>query len=326
MLKKLAGLFLFLSVGAQAEVISNGNLTITVRNDNGAIDSYVMDGVDYFGQGSHVSDWGIQIGTDTSTFRLNNTNGSTSIPVTVTKTAVNKVEVTGVINWSGKNVAFTRSIIVSQDKDAMLFSYNFKNNDTMDPVEISIFETFDPDQGISSGNGYGTYNDVVSFGSLRVAQAVDRAGLTFMIGTTDSRMTLAAGSPFRINNGNGLNNFFVNPYDGEGNFDDEGVHLGLRVTLDAEEEVDATAAAASAQNAGDSVVGDAINDLATDLVGDILDTDPVVELIDTIQEEEQGGTLITQVTESSEENGGALWWLLMAISLAAVTGRRRFKQ
>jgi len=310
MLRLAAIALLFIGFSTQAEVITNGQLTITVRNDNGAIDSYVMDGIDYFGQGTHVSDWGVQIGSDTSTFRLNNTSGSNGVPVTVTKVAANQVDVTGVINWSGKNVSFTRSIIVSLSQNAMLFTYTFNNLDSMDDVEVSMFETFDPDQGRASGNGFGTYNDVVSFGSLRLAQAVDQTGLTFMIGTTDPRMTLAAGSPFRIDSGSGLNSFFASPFDGEGNFADQGVHIGLRVTLTANEVLTTTAAAASAQNDDSTVAGDAIEDVATDLVSDILDTDPVVELIQEIEASDDTGTTITTVTETSE-SGGAVFWLLI---------------
>ena len=322
MLRIVALVVLIFGFSAQAEIITNGHLTITIRNDNGAIDSYVMDGVDYFGQGTHVYDWGVQIGSDTSTFRINSTNGGTAIPVSVTKVSANQVDVTGIITWAGKNVSFVRSIKVSDSQNAMLFSYVLTNNDLFDPVEISVFETFDPDQGIVSGGGYGTYNDVVTFGGLRVAQAVSESGLTFMIGTADSRMTLAAGSPFSISSGSGLNNFFASPYDGEGMFDDEGVHIGLRVTLEAGEETTSVAAAGSAQNTDATVAGDAISDIATGLVADILETDLVNRIIKTVQDE---GPSVTTQEVTTTDTGGAVEYSFLLVLFAFGWGMRRSK-
>ncbi len=319
MLRILALSALIFGFSVHAEVITNGHLTVTVRNDNGAIESYIMDGVNYFGQGTYISDWGIQIGNDTSTFRINTTYGNSGIPVTVTRVSANQVDVSGIITLAGKNISFVRSIKISQTRNVMLFSYSLTNNDTIDPVEISVFETFDPDQGLISGGSYGTYNDVVDTGELRVAQAVDESGLTFMIGTTDSRMTLAAGSPFAIDNGNILNTFFTAPYDGEGTYDDEGIHIGLRVTLEADTTTTSVAAAGSAQNSdSSSVVGNAADDIVTELIGDELNAD----LAERILREEVDRPIIHSVTVSETSSGGVLWWLILPLACMAMSFRR----
>lgn len=319
MLRILALSALLLGFSVHAEVITNGHLTVTVRNDNGAIGSYVMDGVNYFGEGTYISDWGVQIGSDTNTFRINRTYGSSGIPVVVTRVSANQVDVSGVITLAGKNISFVRSIRVSETRDAMLFSYTLTNNDTIDPVEISIFETFDPDQGVMSGGDYETYNDVVEIGDLRVAQAVDKGGLTFMIGTRDSRMTLAAGSPFAISNGTILNTFFSAPYDGEGVYDDEGVHIGLRVTLAAGSTTTSVAAAGSAQNSdSSSVVGNVADDIVTGLIGDELNAD----LTERILQEVADKPLIQSVTVSETSTGGAFWWLIFPLAGMAMSFRR----
>src|SRR6056297_1768035 len=83
---------------ALAGVISNGALSVTIRNDNGAIDTAEFDGIDYFNPGTPVSDFGFQNGTTTSTFARNNTSGFTDQPVTVSGTSVS-----GVYSGGGAN-------------------------------------------------------------------------------------------------------------------------------------------------------------------------------------------------------------------------------
>ena len=58
----------------QAGVISNGSLTVDIRSDNGAIDAVTFGGYDFYNPGSPVSDFGVQFGTNTATFRLNSTS------------------------------------------------------------------------------------------------------------------------------------------------------------------------------------------------------------------------------------------------------------
>ena len=58
-----------------AAVMTNGSLVVDITNSNGAIDAVVFQGNDFYNPGSPVSDFGLQIGTDTGSFRFNTTTG-----------------------------------------------------------------------------------------------------------------------------------------------------------------------------------------------------------------------------------------------------------
>ncbi|MBX3743166.1 MAG: hypothetical protein KF712_19430, partial [Akkermansiaceae bacterium] len=206
-----------------AGTLSNGALSLTVRDDNGAIDAIVFNGVDYFNPGTPVSDFGLQLGTDTSTFRCNTTGGSEQIPVSTT-TAAGSILAAGTYNV-GTAVTFERSYSLVAGQNAILITTTFTNADT-NTAALRYFETFDPDHNPD----YSTFNDVYSLGAQSVARATNGAGATFILGSTSS-VTLAAGGPFMINSGNILNSFFSSPVDGNGANADSGVHSGYDFSL-----------------------------------------------------------------------------------------------
>ena len=215
--------------------LDNGLLTIDIREDNGAIDTALFGGSDFFNPGSPISDFGFQNGTDTSTFVQNTTTGFTQQPVTVNSNG--DVVVTGTYTGGGANVDFTRTYSLVDDLNALSIETEFVNNGS--DINLSYFDTFDPDQGIDRGNSFSTFNDVFTLdtasGTAKVGQASELDDLTFILGSLNPDVTIASGSPFVISNGFTLNNFFDSPFDGEGALADQGTHIGIRLDIDAGE-------------------------------------------------------------------------------------------
>ena len=211
----------------QAGVITNGSLEINIRDDNGAIDSAIFNGIDYFEQGFFVSDFGFQNNTNTSTFVFNDTRGVTRQPVSVSGTTVS-----GVFTVAGSNLGFVREYSLVPGQNVLRVTSDFTNNGG--DITFSYFDTFDPDQGGQLGQGFGTFNDVFSLSGGTVGQArIDSSGFehTVIAGSVDGRATVASGNPFRISNGAELNSFFESPFDGNDAFADTGTHIGIRTFL-----------------------------------------------------------------------------------------------
>jgi T5SS/PEP-CTERM-associated repeat protein len=224
-----------LSATTYGQTLSNGSLSVLIRSDNGAIDAALFSGIDFFNPGTPVSDWGLQAGTNTSTFRLNTTGGVTGIPVSVSGGG-STATVSGTYTLGGSNLAFTRQYQLVTGQNAVRVTTLFENN-AESPFTLSYFDTFDPDQGSSAS--FSTFNDVYSTGSTRLARASASSNgtssgtptLSFVAATNDASATLAAGGPFSIGSGDTLNAFFAAPTDGNGTLADQGVHIGLRRTL-----------------------------------------------------------------------------------------------
>jgi len=211
----------------QAGVITNGSLTINIRNDNGAIDSAVFNGIDYFNPGTPVSNFGFQNNTDTSTFRINDTSGFTQQTVSVSGTSVS-----GVFTAGGSSLGFVRNYSLVSGLNVLRVTTDFTNNGG--DITFSYFDTFDPDQGRALGGGFGTFNDVFSLSGVTVGQARINSGAfqhTVIAGSVDGRATVASGNPFNISDGTLLNAFFSSPFDGNDAFADSGTHIGIRTLL-----------------------------------------------------------------------------------------------
>jgi hypothetical protein len=220
------------TASAQAATLSNGSLNVTIRDDNGAIDTVLFGGSDFYNPGGSVSDYGFQNGTNTSTFVINTTTGFTGQPVSVTSGS-GFVAVSGTYTGGGANVSFTRTYSLVDGLDVLRITTNFVNNGP--EVMLRYFDTFDPDQGVGQGHGFGTSNDVLTLstgnGLARVGQAMEAGGLTVVMGSVASNATVASGSPFSIFNGSALNTFFSSPVDSNGAFNDQGTHVGAMQVL-----------------------------------------------------------------------------------------------
>ncbi len=223
---------------AAAGVITNGALSVTVDNTNGAIGSggvsVTFAGADFYFPGTPVSNFGLQNGTDTSTFVSNGPTGLNNQPVTVVNTP-SAITVSGLYTGGGASLLFDRVYSIVTGQDVLRISTTFLNSGVSGT--FGYFDTFDPDQGIDLGNGFGTYNDVFTLvtgaGPATVGQATELGGVTVVMGSLDPGTTVASGSPFGIFDGSALNAFFSAPFDGNGTFDDSGTHVGRIFTVSA---------------------------------------------------------------------------------------------
>jgi hypothetical protein len=224
----LAVAFVLAPTVAAAATLTNGALTVDIRDDNGAIERVVFGGSNFYQAGTPVSNWGMQVGTATATFRVNTTDGGNGIGVSV-GTVGSTVEVTGTYAVGGANVAFVRRYALAAGVNVLRISTDFVNNGA--DVVLSYFDTFDPDQGVDEGLDFSTFNDVLAGG--QVARAWTSSELTVAFGSTDPEVTVASGFPFAIESGSVLNDFFTSPLDGNGSLADQGTHVGTRFPLPA---------------------------------------------------------------------------------------------
>ena len=212
---------------SEAAVLTNGALTVVIRDDNGAIGSATFGGAEFFRKGTFVSDYGFQSGTDVTTYVRNDAYGGIGQPVTVTGTTVS-----GTFTRGGANVEFTRQYSLVPGLNVLRVTTEFTNNGS--DVTLSYFDTFDPDQGVDLGLGYSTFNDVFDLSGGTVGQARVFGGVnqhTVLVGSLDARATVAAGYPFVIGSGGDVNSFFASPFDGNDTLADQGIHVGIRTSL-----------------------------------------------------------------------------------------------
>jgi len=224
-----------LALGAtsvQAASLSNGSLSVDINNGNGAIGRVLFGGSDFYNPGTPVSDYGFQNGTDTSTFNSTWRGGFFGSAVSSSSSAIT---VSGSYTGGGANISFTRVYSLVPGLNVLRTVSAFTNNGS--DTTLSAFDTFDPDQGINQGSGFETFNQVLTLstpgGVAKAGQATESGGLTVIVGSLDSRATVASGNPFAIFSGDDLNNFFASPFDDGGAFSDSGTHIGLRSLLTA---------------------------------------------------------------------------------------------
>ena len=214
-----------------AGLLAAGDLTVNIRNDNGAVDNLTFQGKEFFKLGHYVSDFGIQNGSDTATFSINDAYGSLGQPISVAGSTV-----LGTYTGGGGNVDFQRSYSIVPGLPVLKISTTFVNNGGS--MVLSYFDTYDPDQGGSLGGSLETFNDVYNLAAGTVGQSRVNTGgnqHTVIAGTLDSRATVAAGGPFAIDTGALLNAFFAAPVDGNDALADAGLHVGLQTNLGAGE-------------------------------------------------------------------------------------------
>ena len=224
-------------IGEDPFSFNNGSLQVDIRQDNGALDDILFGGSNFFNPGAPISDFGLQNGTDTSTFVVNDTEGfRNEQPVNVERID-DTIVVTGTYTGGGANVDFTRKYSLVEGLNVVKIDTEFVNNGS--DIDLRYFDTFDPDQGIDRDNGFETFNDVFNLdtarGTATVGQASELDDLTFLLGSLNPDVTIASGSPFNIGDGFTLNEFFDSPFDGNGELADQGTHIGIRLDLDAGE-------------------------------------------------------------------------------------------
>jgi hypothetical protein len=232
--RTLAAALLGLAVAtpaADAAVLAAGGLVVTVRDDNGAIASVTNSGIEYYAQGFFVADYGIQIDRDTATFASNTINGDS--PITVTSVTGgggvgDTITVLGFYSAGGIDLEFSRTYTLLNPTTYRTVT-TWANRSGTD-VTLQLFDTFDPDQGVDQGLGFGTFNDVNAAGNALTATAGTQTVELFNP-TFGAPIGFMADFSLGIFNGDQLNDFIDGPnrIDPDGAFAD----IGYAIARDA---------------------------------------------------------------------------------------------
>ena len=212
---------------ANAFSLSNGDLTVTV-GDNGAISSLVFRGFEFYNVGTAVADFGLQVGTNTVTFRLNTAPGNVGIPGSSTDPIWNGTYAAGSLT---ADVSRTFALVPGLDVLAVTTTIT---NTSATTLTLRSFDSFDPDQGVDFGGDFETENDVYTLGSGSVARSTQTFGaaaaLTVLMG---GRNVVLGFRPSFIGIGTGaqLNDFFELPLDPGGELGDLALAIARELIL-----------------------------------------------------------------------------------------------
>ena len=209
--------------------ITSGTSVLEINETNGAIGAATFDGVNFFNEGFPVSNFGFSDGDDA--FVIATTQGFGNLAVLTEATVAGST-----VSGSFFDIAFARTYsTVTGVDNAFRVTTIFQNNGVTEQ-EILAFDTFDPDQGVSNVGSFDTSNDVLPLAGGTVGQATSTDGLTFLLGSLDSRAIVASGAPFEIETIGDLTGFVISPFDAGGVSADQGTHLGLDLLLGAGEQ------------------------------------------------------------------------------------------
>ena len=215
---------------AKALTLTNGSLNVGINDSNGAINSLVFGGSEFYNRGFPVADYGFQNGTNASTFTSNGFSTSGQ-PVTVTGGS-GSANVAGTYTGGGANISFNRVYSLVSGLNVLRTATTFVNKGA--DTTLSAFDTFDPDQSPSTS----TRNDVRSLttgaGSAKIGEAVSfSSALTVIIGSLNPSATVGFGPNLSISDGAGLNSLFSSPSDPNGALGDISLDIGIRQFLTA---------------------------------------------------------------------------------------------
>ncbi len=221
----LAVLVLGWAAPSDAAVITNGDLTVTIRDDNGAIDTVFFGGADFYNPGTPLSDWALQTGTTAGSFAINTTTGVEGISITSVMLAGDVVTATGTYG----SIEVTREYWLVPGVD-VLRTRTTLSNPGDGSFDLRLVDTFDPDQV-----PFATNNDLYTLSGVDVARS-SVGGLTVIMGGLGSSALSfgCAPTPFGLGVGDGgaLNNLFAAPAcDPNGALADIGIAIGFLASL-----------------------------------------------------------------------------------------------
>lgn len=215
---------------APAAVVERGDLRLEVHDSNGAIGSLQLAGNEYYREGVYYSDFGLQLGTDESTFRINTALGAAGLATGSVTSSHQRITAIGTYDTAAGALGWRREYRLTEGGAGLRIATTLTNT-TAAAVLIRLFDTFDPDQ--DRPDSLRTANDALSLGGRTAAEASGRTGTVVMGGTgTGHQPIVGAGGLARIGSGLGLNIFFDNPPDGDGSRLDLGLHVGFELRLD----------------------------------------------------------------------------------------------
>jgi uncharacterized repeat protein (TIGR01451 family) len=220
-------------------ILSQGNLVITIDNLGARIYSVLFQGAELYRVGMFISDWGLQTGTDSTTFvRNENSGGTTGQPMTPVSSNTLSASYSGIYLAGGANVALTRAYALLPGSDVLRTVQTFTNNGST-PITLRCFDTFDLDWsqgGISFFNMYAdrylvtNASTVIQMGRGIMVQT----NVVVILGTSDPAAVLAASATtyFGIQTSASLNSFFATGgADSDGASVDDSLDIGREFVL-----------------------------------------------------------------------------------------------
>lgn len=229
--KLFAAAFIAVVAGGntQAATLSGSGLSVEIREDNGAIDSFVFGSSDFFNQGAFVSDFGASVD---GSFFLNTTTGDGS--------GFSVSEADGNVSASGAfgDLNVQRNYTLDASAPVLRITTTLINTRATDLL-VNFFETFDPDQGVDVGGSFSTLNDVTTTAgghTVATSTATGATPLAAVLGGTDFD-ALEAGNVFQIDSLTDLDDVLYTPVDSNGGSGDDGQHIVYSFNLTAGESV-----------------------------------------------------------------------------------------
>jgi hypothetical protein len=223
--------FMTTATASYGVTITNGSLSVDIREDNGAIGSLIFRGQDFYdGSRSSGSNWILQVGDDTSTFSANNINTGTN-PIGVTAVTPMSGAVTVLGNYTaggGVNIGIERvySLVGANRLRTTTTLMNLGGEAT-----ISLVDTFDPTPSSFVFIPTPPTRNDLDNGVARVvdedsSHAIEYSGL---------RSAFVPNSDFGIFNGTQLNAFFTDPpFDPDNQVASLDVFIGVRELIPAD--------------------------------------------------------------------------------------------
>jgi PEP-CTERM motif len=203
------------SLDVHAASMTQGALTVNIRDVNGAIDSLIYDGKDFFGGGAvAVSDWGLS--------GLGFTVRGTNAAITPAPTSVYQSGSKIVVATSYFGIDVTRTYRMVDGLDVLRTTTSLTNNTGSNKI-VRLYDAFDADQ--DAPGSFKNYNDVFSLAGVTVAEAEGPiSGYTSLLGSSTSPAITGflAGTGLGIFSATGLVNFMNSPNDPNGALTDKG--------------------------------------------------------------------------------------------------------
>jgi uncharacterized repeat protein (TIGR01451 family) len=202
-------------VPTPSNVLAQGNLWITLNLASGGITSVLFQSNEVYQVGTFISDWGLQLGTDPTTFVRNANGGATSIGMTPVSGDSRTASFTGTYNAGGASVSLTRDYALLLGADTLRTTMTFVNNG-VSSITMRYFETYDVDWIVGDNSYFTTANDRYTINtngtSILLGRSIMTNGpLVVILATVDPAAIVAATSPsyFGITSSSSLNTFFA---------------------------------------------------------------------------------------------------------------------
>lgn len=211
--------------------LSNDDLTVRIRKDNGAIDHFIFQGVNFFAQGSKISDWGFSVGGSQGGFFYSATTGQTNLDVNTIRISADEVQMQTSVSSGVFNVRVTRSIRLVEGINAIGINYVVENKATDAAYKVTVFESFDPDQAVVNTGSYGAFEDVAEYEGAIFAQDIDATGMSFVMGSKNEGVVMSTDRYSPPRSASVLESIFNNPQDVNGQRTDRGFNFAFQEML-----------------------------------------------------------------------------------------------